>query len=183
MMDKDLKEIVLQHDNDIKIITKSIEKVTQKLEKIAEEIAKQTAVKTKIESMEKEIVDSFRRVHNRIDELYKTQNGDIGCSSVKILRNDIDHMTKEMTRLIGITEEHRLNIDNLNKNFATLIKPATIKWAITLGLGYAISFGAYVVVALGHLNETNAKLTTLIEQHSKEINRVVKRVDRYGFKN
>ena len=190
MTEEALRELVLQHDTSIQKFTQSIEHLAKaqaetsqeikelgkRLEEITTYLAKQQVFSTKLETMDRELAESFKRVHKRIDAIEQTQVSDSGCSSVKLLSRDVAAVTKDVNRLVGIVEEHRLNIEQHDRLHARSISPTALRWSAALVVGYLISFGTYVVQTFNKLERTDAKITTLLERDIKDTARLMERI-------
>ena len=190
MTEEAMKDLLLKHDTAIQKFAQSIEHLAQaqsdtsreiketgrRLEEITKYLAKQQVFSSKLEAMDRELVDSFKRVHKRIDDIETTQRSDAGCSSVKLINRDVAALTKEVNRLVGIVEEHRLNLERLDRAQARSISPTAMRWAAGFIVAYLISFGTYVVQTFNRLERTDAKLTTLLERDIKDTAKLMERI-------
>lgn len=172
MTDETMKDLVTKHDMTITQLVTSVEHLVQsqtetnkRLEEISKFLAKQAVFSNKLELMDKELGESFKRVHKRIDEIDTIQKADAGCNATKLLNKDVGSITKEMNRLILICKEHRLNIESLERHKASQISPTTIKWAAGLFIPFFIIFSVYLVQSI---NTIENRVITLSE-HIKGI--------------
>ena len=189
MTEEALRELVLQHDTSIQKFAQSIEhlakaqsttsqeikELSKRLEEIMTYLAKQQVFSTKLDAMDRDLVESFKRVHHRIDVIEKTQASDSGCNSVKLLNRDVMALTKEVNRLVGIVEEHRLNIESLDKANAKSVSPNYIRWAGGLLITFLVAFGTYVVQTFNKLEQTDAKISVLLERDIKDVAKLMER--------
>ena len=185
-----MKDLLMQHDSAIVQLTKSIDHLVQaqstmsdelketnkRLEEIMRFLAKQQVFQNKIDTMDRELIESFKRVHKRIDAIEQTQVSDAGCNSVKLLNRDVLALTKEVNRLVGIVEEHRLNIEKIDRVQAGAISPSSIKWFVGLLMPVLIAFGSYVVVTFAKIERTNTELGTLLKRDIKDTARLMERI-------
>lgn len=162
MQDGELKELVLKHDSAIMQLTQSIEhlvksqsvmgeelkETNKRLEEITRFLAKQQVFQNKLDTMDRELADSFRRVHKRIDEIHDIQVSDGGCGSVKLLSRDIGSCQKDIERLSVDILKIEGKLEILTDKVKQIPKPQTLKWAIALLTTYAISFGVFVIDSL-----------------------------------
>jgi len=187
MTDDVMKELVTKHDATISHLVSSVEHLVasqtvtnERLEEISKFLAKQVVFSTKLETMDKEISDSFkrrdeakvesdRRIHARINEVINTQKSESGCGSVRMLTKDVESIARDVMRLIGNSEEHRINIETLDKKMSSYPSKGAILSVVIVIAGYMVIFGTYVTQTLNGLDKTNAKLTTLIERDIKDV--------------
>lgn len=184
MTDEALKDLVLRHDASITQLVEGIRHLTnvqsnmsaeikesnQQIKDLMKYLTKQQIFNTKLESMDKELAESFSRVYKRIETVEATQISDDGCSATKLLNKDVQAVTKEMTRLIGICEEHRLAIGELTAHKASQISPTTIKWIFGIVIAYSITFGTYVVKSINDLEKSNIRISEKIGVHNEKYN-------------
>jgi hypothetical protein len=182
MTDEAMKDLVTKHDatlmeygESIKRLTSSLDNLVQKqgetnekLSKITEYLAEQKILSLKVQSMDSELRESFKRVHKRIDSIDELQTSDNGCNSVRLLTKDVNSTAKDVTKLIGTTEEHRLHIEAIDNKLAASIPPAMIRWAVALIVTYSVMFGTYVVQTFSKIDKTNTRITALLERDLKD---------------
>jgi len=208
MTDDVMKELVTKHDTVIEqLVTSNAHIVTSvehlvatnketnknqlatnnRLEEISKYLAKQAVFNNKLETMDKEVQESFnrrdiaklesdRRIHERIDEVTTVQKSEKGCNSVRLLTKDVESLTREMTRLVGKEEEHRLKVEHLEAQRAADVSPTTAKWAVGLIVAYSIMFGTYVVQSINGLNNTNTKVLSMLNRDMKDTDKLMKLV-------
>ena len=164
MTDDALKDLVLKHDSEISLLANSIEnqsksieslvssnsETNKRLEEISKYLAKQAVFDTKLEAMDKDLSDNFKRVHARIDTVESTQNSNRGCKSVQLLGKDIGNLEKEYVQMAGTIGEVKINTDKIEKHIEAMPSQVTVRWVIGLLLVYTISFGSYMVSELQH---------------------------------
>ena len=73
----------------------------------------------------------------------------------ELLEDKLDRMSRQLDKLQVVT--------------ADIFSVSTVKTAIMVALGYAITFGTYVVVALSELNHFNTQQGTTIEYIKHDI--------------
>jgi len=193
MTDEAMRDLLARHDTDIveqkatiKSLVVSVEhlvkaqtETNEQLKDISKYLAKQAIFTNKLETMDrevkeaftrrdKELVEKIKRVHQRVDEIDVIQKDDSGCNSVRLLHKDVESISREMTRLIGITEEHRIGIEQLEKKDAAAVAPATIRWAAGIIILYSITFGTYVVQTFNQMQRVNSKMTVLLSRDIKD---------------
>jgi len=203
MTEETMKDLLTRHDDaiikqdtTIKALVISVEhlvsaqtETNEQLKDISKYLAKQAIFSNKLETIDREIKESFerrdkelvektKRIHLRIDEMDVLQKSENGCNSVRLLHKDVESLTRDMTRLIGVTEEHRMSIEQLDKNDSNKISPTTIRWAVGLTILYSISFGTYVVQAFSKVDAINSRITVLLERNIKDTTDLMHRKDR-----
>ena len=180
---------VLQHDAAIISLTQSIEHLAKAQARMSEEIketnkrleelmrylTKQQVFTNRLEALDKELEESFKRVHRRIDEVVHTQRSDNGCASVKLLHKDVEAIAKETKRLVTIIEKHEKKIEEHNAKLQKSISPALLRWAGGIVIVYGVTFGVYVFQTLADLQRTNAKITTMLERDMKDTAKLMER--------
>jgi len=170
MTDDVMKDLVTKHDLTITQLVASVEhlvasqtETNKRLEEISKFLAKQVVFSTKLENMDRDLTDSFKRVHKRIDEIETTQKSDAGCGATKLLNRDMNQATKDMNRLIGICEEHRISIDSLQKSRDRMVSGTTIKWAIGLALPLFVMLTVYYTNSLNNVQREVVKISEHIK--------------------
>lgn len=170
-----MRDLVTKHDTVITSLVHSVEhlvssqtETNKRLEEISKFLAKQAVFSTKLEGMDREIADSFKRVHSRIDELDSTQKSDNGCNSVKLLTKDVESLQRENIRLIGIAEDHRIMLESLIKSEASHIPSSTIRWIAGFIILYSITFGVYVVQSFNKLEKLESSTIVKLDRDMKD---------------
>ena len=185
-----IRDLVLKHDavimqqsstieHLVKVqseLSKEIKASNKRLEELTSFLTKQHIFQNRLDSLDRELTESFNRVHKRVDEIENTQKGDSGCNSVKLVTKDVISVTREVNRLVGIVEEHRLNLERLDRAQARSISPTAIRWSAGFIVAYLISFGTYVVQTFNRLERTDAKISTLLERDVKDIAKIMERI-------
>jgi len=161
MTDDAMKDLVSRHDSTITSLVSSVEhlvssqaETNKRLEEISKFLAKQQVFGTKFDLLNNELTDSFKRVHKRIDKLDETQSSESGCNSVKLLHKDVLSIAKDVTRLIGTTEEHRIRIETAEKH---IIPRSVMTWISGIVIMYTVTFGVYVVKSFNTLEKIEAR--------------------------
>jgi len=166
MTDDAMKDLVLKHDstitqlaNSVQNQSKSVEdlvksnnETNKRLEEISRYLAKQALFDNKLEAMDKDVAQTFKRVFNLIDDLKGTQESTIGCKSVQLLNKDAQSLSKDTIRLVGALEDTKNELHAVGKRIDDLPSPKVLQWSIGLVIVYLVSFGSYVVNSL-HTNE------------------------------
>ena len=152
MTDDAMKDLVTKHDATITQLVHSVEHLVQsqtetnkRLEEISKFLAKQAVFSTRLEEMDKNLYESFSRVHKRIDNIENTQTSEFGCNSVKLLNKDIISCNQSIKRLEVSTLEQKGKLELLTDQVNQIPKPSTLKWAIGILAVYSISFGTFVI--------------------------------------
>lgn len=177
MTDETLRDLVTKHDSTINSLVVSVEhlvtaqaktneqqvETNKRLQEISKYLAKQAVFDSQLATMDRELTESFKRVHQRIDVMEAVQNSDTGCNSVKLLNKDVQSIARDVIRLIGTVEDEKLKVDAVDKAVKTYPSAGTIKWLIGGILVYLVSFGTYVVQSIQALNETDIRVTTMLK--------------------
>ena len=185
MTDDVMKDLVTKHDATITQLVASVEHLVSsqaetntQLKDISKYLAKQAVFSTRFDSMDKEFTGSFKRVHRRIDEIDDIQKNESGCNSVRLLTKDIESLTKDTIRLVGLSEDHRMSIEALQKVQSNYPSSGAIRWGVGIVILYAVTFGTYVVQSLNTLANTEVKITALVERDIIDINRLTIKVEK-----
>ena len=187
MTDDVMKDLVTKHDATITQLVSSVEHLVrsqtttnERLEEISKFLAKQVVFSSKLETMDKDISDSFsrrdqskldsdKRIHRRIDEIETTQKSDNGCNSVRLLTKDIESLTKDVTRLIAHDAERSTSLEELDKKVDKYPSNKVIITISIVVIGYMIIFGTYVVQSLIKFDTTTAKLSVMLDRDMADI--------------
>jgi len=168
MTDETLRDLVLKHESTIEKLASSIDSLVisqsetnKRLEEISRYLTKQAIFDNKLESIEKEVSDSFKRVHHRIDDLESTQNSNTGCKSVQLLGKDVDGLEKGYVQMAGAMGDVRITAEKMEKQIDSMPSSVTIRWFVGLIAVYMVSFGTYVVSSL----QQNEVMITKIMEH------------------
>ena len=190
MTDDVMKELVTKHDSVISQLIISVEhsvasqtETNKKLEEISATLSQLLMLTQRIDIMEREIAESFRRrdqekrdsdkrIHARIDEVETLQKSERGCQSVMLLTKDVEANTKEVTRLLGDNEEHRIMIENVEKKIERYPSNKVLISVATVVFGYMVIFGTYVVQTLNKFDTTTAKIGVMLENDIDDIKEV-----------
>ena len=191
MTDDVMKDLVTKHDATITQLVSSVEHLVrsqtttnERLEEISKFLAKQVVFSSKLETMDKDISDSFsrrdqskldsdKRIHRRIDEIETTQKSDNGCNSVRLLTKDIESLTKDVTRLIAHDAERSTSLEELDKKVDKYPSNKVIITISTVVIGYMIIFGTYVVQSLNKFDTTTAKLSVMLDRDMADISKLM----------
>jgi len=177
MTDETLRDLVTKHDSTINSLVISVEhlvaaqaktneqqaETNKRLQEISKYLAKQAVFDSQLSTMDRELTESFKRVHQRIDIIESVQNSDTGCNSVKLLNKDVQSIARDVIRLIGTVEDEKLKVEAVDKVIKTYPSSGTIRWVIGGILLYLVSFGTYVVQSMQALNETDIRVTTMLK--------------------
>ena len=71
MTDEELKEKVIRHDYEIKALTESLSNLSENMRELTTSIKHIAVINEKLFNMDKDLKESFQRVHARTDELEK----------------------------------------------------------------------------------------------------------------
>ena len=198
MTDNELKELVNKHDAVIgQLVTSNSQIVASidnlviaqrasndRLSEISILLGKQDILSIKLDTMDKDIqesfnrrdvivVDSVKRLHSRIDELERIQKSDSGCSSVKLMSKDIDSNSRDIIKLTGDHEEHRIRVKHLEEHRAADISPITIKWITGMIVAYSITFGTFIVQRLDNTSTEITKISSMLERDMKDTDKIM----------
>ena len=184
MTDEVMKDLVTKHDTTIAQLALSVEHLVSsqaetntQLKDISKYLAKQAVFSTRFEDMNRELTDSFKRVHLRIDEIDNIQKNEHGCNSVRLLTKDIESLTKDTIRLVGIGEDHRQHIEALQKVQSGYPSTLMIRSVLGIVFLYLVSFGVYVVQSINNLALTEVKIAALVDRDIIDIGKLEKKVE------
>jgi len=179
--DEVMKDLVSKHESDITLLVSSVEvqsknieslvssntEINKRLEEISKYLAKQAVFDTRLDNMDRELTESFKRVHKRIDELYETQNSSVGCKSVQLVNKDVASVTKDVSRLVKAIEQRQEDVEEIKIAVSNIPSSSTVKWFAGLIIVYAVLFGTYVNTQLKKDELNIAKQETKLEGMSK----------------
>ena len=158
MTDDVMKDLVTKHDATISQLVSSVEhlvssqtETNKKLEEISKYLAKQAVFGTRLDDMDRNLNESFKRVHRRIDEMDAVQKSDGGCNSVRMLQKDIERGLRDLERLESQVLRTRGDVDIMSNVLNSSIKPSTIKWVIGVLIMYSVSIGSFMVTSIFEL--------------------------------
>lgn len=177
MKDEDLKELVLKHDaammqqsttiehlaNVQSELSKELKESNKRLEEISKYLVKQAVFGTRFDELVKNLEESFKRVHRRIDEIDEIQKSAGGCNSVRLLQKDIDRGLRDLDRIEAQVIRNRGDLELLSNNVNDMVNPATLKWLIGLLVVYSVSFGSFMVGSIYEL-KSFAKQQTIVNR-------------------
>ncbi len=203
MTDEAMRDLLARHDTDIveqkatiKSLVVSVEhlvvaqtETNEQLKDISKYLAKQAIFTNKLETMDREIKEAFvrrdkdlvekiKRFHQRVDEIDVIQKDENGCNSVRLLHKDVESISRDVARLIGLSEEHRMSIEQLEKKDAAAVAPTTIRWATGIIILYSITFGTYVVQGFSEMNSLNSKISVLLERNIRDVAELIHKKDK-----
>jgi len=168
----------------INSLVTSQHELTKELGNVAQKLSSQDLVNNRIDLLDKELTESFKRrdetfsennkrVHNRINSVEAIQASDSGCNSVRLLTKDVQALTKDTLRLVGVTEEHRIKIENIDSSRAKDMSPTLIKGVVVVMIGYSVTFGTYIVDSISKLNATDIKTLSMLGRDMKDTNKLM----------
>ena len=174
MTDDAMQDLVLKHDSTITQLATSVQnqsksvedlvksnnETNKRLEEISRYLAKQAVFDSKLEAMDRELSDSFKRVHKRIDEMDEIQTSTSGCKSVQLLTKDVESVEKESTHLAGTIGDMKITLETQQKAIDSLPSSKIIMWVLGFIIVYSITFGSYVV---SELQANEIKVTKIVE--------------------
>lgn len=201
MTDETMKDLVTKHDTVIEhLVTSNAELVTSvthlvetqkesnvrqlatndRLEDISKYLSKQAVFNNKLESIDKEIKESFirrdkdkidtdKRIHVRIDELEITQKSEKGCNSMRLLTKDVETLTKDITKLIDHYSECDSAVETLDKKVDKYPSSKMMMTVATIVISYTVIFGTYVVKSLSRFDTEVAKLSILLDREIADL--------------
>ena len=174
MTDDTMRDLVTKHDLTITQLVTSVEhlvasqtETNKRLEEISKFLAKQVVFSTKLDNMDRELTESFRRVHARIDEMDKIQKSDFGCSSVKLISKDIETMIKSINKLAEHADIQDTKIEAIETYNSGRISSNTIKWGIGLFLPFFIMLSVYYVTSINDIKVDVVKITENLKKVEK----------------
>jgi hypothetical protein len=179
MTDDTMRDLVTKHDAVITQLVASVEHLVQsqtetnkRLSEISKFLAKQAVFSSKLEIMDRELVDSFNRVYARIHEVATIQRSPAGCNSVRLVTKDINNIARELDQLADIVKTHQSHLSKIDTYNASLISPSVARWIIGGIIMYSIIFGTYVVKSFTALQLSNTSLKTKLENEIRDTARI-----------
>lgn len=167
MAPDDLRNLVLKHDSSITELASSLNSLVKsnvelnriqaetnkRLEEINQHLLKQEIFETKLTNLDKNLSESFKRIHKRIDVVDDKQNGSEGCMHIQLLKKDMQTYKNDISDV-------DIRINNAKKVIDSIPSPKIIMWVAGIFILYTVSFGTYVVnslqkreVQITHINE------------------------------
>ncbi len=153
---KEFKDLILDHDrqigtlaNHMEVLVDNIGVTNRKLDDVVEVITTQTVLIERFNNLDKDLKESFDRVHTKVEIISDVQHSAEGCTALQV-------STQKMKDVQRSVDKNTDNIEAVESTLGTYVSGATMKWALVLILTYAISFGTYVVDNL-HTNDTSIK--------------------------
>ena len=135
---------------------------------------KYISLQQKLDTMDRELVESFKRVHDRVDNIDHIQSNDNGCTSVKFLKKDLIITQSSVSSLKDSVKSCQKSVSDLKIQESGVLSSNSLRWAIGMILVYLVSFGTYVVKNITKTNTDIAKLEMLTERNKNNITDVVK---------
>jgi predicted nuclease with TOPRIM domain len=183
MTDDIMRDLVTKHDAVITNLVSSVEhlvnsqtETNKRLEEITKFLTKQVVFSSKLESMDKELVDSFKRVHKRIDDLAEIQASSTGCGSVRLLTKDIERISSDIDKLVTVITDHETSRIKLESYVNSFVSPTALKWVGAFIVGYTVTFGTYVVQSFNTITEVNSRLSVKLDRDMADVDMLMKRV-------
>lgn len=175
MTNEAIRDMVISHDKHIDSLSESIRSLiaTQKegnakIDRLVEEISKQNVLIERVNNMDRELTESFKRVHTRLDKIEDTKDGD-GCNALKIQKTVLTDVHNET---VGLSTRMKSVEDNLPKKVSWSI----VQWIVAIMVGYSISFGTYIVTSIQDLEKTLVEIKS-DHRHFKDVTEsLIKRV-------
>lgn len=153
---KEFKDLILDHDrqigtlaNHMEVLVDNIGMTNRKLDDVVEVITTQTVLIERFNNLDKDLKESFDRVHRKVEIISDVQHSTDGCTALQV-------STQKMKDVQRSVDKNTDNIEDMQNELGTFVSGATMKWALVLILTYAISFGAFAVNAI-HINDTSIK--------------------------
>jgi len=81
----------------------------------------------KLEVMDREVAETFKRAFSLIDDLKNTQESSIGCKSVQLLNKDVQSISKDTVRLVGTLEDTKNELHAVCKRIDDLPSPRVLQ--------------------------------------------------------
>lgn len=154
MTDTDIRDLVIKHDAHIDTLASSIEQLAigvgstnTRLESVIDMLSKQQVIEERVNNMDKELDESFDRVHTNIRELKDTSK-----------ETSVNHEK--------ITVANK-RIDKLEAATSSLPSSMLVRWVVGLFVLYAVSFGTYVVQSI-HTSDTFMSTAVIERANIKE---------------
>jgi len=103
-MDDDLKKLVLQNDAILRTVVTTMEHLAgandmtnTKLDKVVDALNSQNILIEKFNNLERELQESFMRVHKKIEAIEHVQATD-GCTPLKLGNKDVKSLEKRVSK-------------------------------------------------------------------------------------
>jgi len=178
MTDDVLRDLVLKHDSEISLLANSIQnqsksieslvesnnETNKRLEDISKYLAKQVVFDNRLEAIDKDTAEAFKRAFGLINDLRNTQESNSGCRSVQLLNKDIQTISNDTIRLANTMDDTRVKLHEVVSRIDALPSPKAVQWVLGLVIVYLVSFGSYVVTSV-HANEVG--ITKIMEHIAK----------------
>jgi len=172
MSEDDIRNLLAKHDTTLDHLMVTQTETNKRLEEITKFLTKQVVFSNKLENMDRDVAETFKRVHDDITNLYKIQNSTDGCNSVRLLTKDIEAITKDLASIVKITSEQQTAIKNVAANQSNYPTPATIRWGVGILILGAVSFSG---VFIQNMN-TNTVLAEIVKSNSHDTGLLMEKV-------
>ena len=180
MTEEDYRNMVIHHDKHIDSLSASISNLAgsvsssnNKLDTVIDAITHQNVIIERMNNMENNVAESFKRAWGRLGKLEETSSG-VGCEAAKLLHKEKDLANEKM-------KVANKRIDSLETDVKVVttgnISGGTLRWLMGLLVFYSITFGVYAVTSLHEidtaLSSYIARDTEIRETTSRRLDDVV----------
>lgn len=172
MTDDDIRNLLAKHDTTLDHLMVTQTETNKRLEEITKFLTKQVVFTNKLENMDRDVAETFKRVHDDINNLYKIQNSTDGCNSVRLVTKDIEALTKDIASLASTTISQQKAIKLVTEHQSNYPTPATLRWGFGLLILGALSFGG---VFIQNMN-TNTVLAEIVKGNTHDTNLLMEEV-------
>jgi len=167
------------HDNTIRTLVVSVEQLVEtqgvtnkRLEEISRFLSKQAVFSTRLDDLDRNLTESFKRVHERIDKLEDIQDSESGCNSVRLLNKDVTHLTEGAEKLVESVSLLATKVEEVEEKQREFLSPSTIKWIAGFIIVYIVGFGSYTAGSINSINSEIVKHDTIIDTNNRELIRL-----------
>lgn len=131
----------------LKDLAVATEHTNKKLDKVAEALSTQSVIMEKLNNLDENIRDSFKRRDDRLLALETTQSGN-GCAKLNVAEESIKSLGRSIDTLKAMHKsDDRLmseRVDKLESKTDSIVSATTIKWAIGITIAAVITFIGFV---------------------------------------
>jgi len=147
------------------ILNDSIKETNSKLDTVIEVMSKQNVLAERLDNMDLNIKEFSQRVNKRFNILEQNQNIE-GCPMLRISNEKTEAVHMEVQVVKDIVEKHATVLQSS-------ISSTAIRWVGFIILGYAVTFGSYMLVTM---HDIDTKTETIRVQELSDRHNVERRV-------
>jgi len=148
---EEVKVKVEAHDRSLEMVAMAIEDLAaaagltnNKLDKVVEALGMQSVIIERLNNMDNNIADSFKRRDERLNKLEDMQV--IGCSPLKVSEENVKSLGRSVDTLRIAIEKglgrSDARVDSIETKIGTFISGAVVRWAIGITVTVMLVLGA-----------------------------------------